>query len=293
MIKNLTINAITQYIEDNLEVTKVDIESLVSYSGYSRRYLQKIFKDGIGLSIGKYIQLRRVSRAAVFLRLTHLFLSSISARLCYDSQQTFTREFKKNTGYTPLQYRKNKVWTFRNMTGHRDANDLFPTPDIYHIDRKVTDGFLFKHKGDIPYIGEKLESRWRVINEKLPNANAIYLSNKVSSGNSEVLISTVIWASSEQANTQIEIKSGSYAYFFFVGSHERYSHFINHIYMNVLSFYDLTKRDDFDIEIITKEDVNSFSFQYFLPIIENNQFDFPLKKRNACFDVTNLTFPPT
>ncbi|MFQ6246878.1 helix-turn-helix domain-containing protein [Yersinia enterocolitica] len=293
MIKNLTINAITQYIEDNIEVTKIDIESLVSYSGYSRRYLQKIFKDGIGLSIGKYIQLRRVSRAAVFLRLTHLFLSSISARLCYDSQQTFTREFKKNTGYTPLQYRKNKVWTFRNMTGHRGPNDLFPIPDIYHIDRKVTDGFLFKHKGDIPYTGEQSESRWRVINEKLPNANAIYISSKVSTGKSEMSISTVIWTTPEQSNTQIEIKSGSYAYFFFVGSHERYLHFIKHIYMNILPFYDLTKRDDFDIEVISKEDVNSFSFQYYLPIIESNQFDFPLKKRNACFDVTNLTFPPS
>ncbi|MFP1451523.1 AraC family transcriptional regulator [Escherichia coli] len=29
-------------------------------------------------------------------------MTLISERLCYDSQQTFTREFRKHTGYTPL-----------------------------------------------------------------------------------------------------------------------------------------------------------------------------------------------
>lgn len=34
MIKEMTINAITKYIEDNIEISNIDIDSLVSYTGY-------------------------------------------------------------------------------------------------------------------------------------------------------------------------------------------------------------------------------------------------------------------
>ncbi|HDH7263456.1 TPA: helix-turn-helix transcriptional regulator, partial [Escherichia coli] len=106
MLQRMTINAILKYIEDNIESVRVDINKLVRYSGYSRRYLQLLFKKHMGKTLGEYIQLRRVTRAAVLLRLTKLSINSVSERLLYDSQQTFTREFKKHTGYTPLQYRK-------------------------------------------------------------------------------------------------------------------------------------------------------------------------------------------
>lgn len=90
MLKTLTINAITQYIEDNLEIMPIDINNLIDYSGYSRRYLQLLFKNNIGIPVGRYIQLRRITRAAILLRLTSFNLSAIAERLHYDSQQTST-----------------------------------------------------------------------------------------------------------------------------------------------------------------------------------------------------------
>ncbi|EFC0398052.1 helix-turn-helix transcriptional regulator, partial [Escherichia coli] len=106
---------------------------LVARSGYSRRNLQLLFKRFVGMPVGKYIRLRRVSRSAVLLRLTNLPLSVISTTLCYDSQQTFTREFKKHTGYTPKQYRENKVWVFHNITGSLTVNPEFEIPDFYYF----------------------------------------------------------------------------------------------------------------------------------------------------------------
>lgn len=140
MLKTLTVNAITQYIEDNLETMLINISDLVNYSGYSRRYLQFLFKDNIGIPVGKYIQLRRVTRAAILLRLTPLNISHIAEKLHYDSQQTFTREFKKNSGYTPLQYRKHKVWSFNNMLGHRKANMNIPAPVIRYLKQRYFHG---------------------------------------------------------------------------------------------------------------------------------------------------------
>ncbi|HCQ9035534.1 TPA: helix-turn-helix transcriptional regulator, partial [Escherichia coli] len=137
-----------------------DINALVDYSGYSRRYLQLLFKENIGVTLGKYIQLRRITRAAILLRFTNLKIVDISERLFYDSQQTFTREFKKNSGYTPLQYRKSKIWFFKNMTGHRKANHNFPAPDIRYLERKEFHGHKIFFKEAIPVINPLTEKKW-------------------------------------------------------------------------------------------------------------------------------------
>ncbi len=142
----MTIKAILEYIEENLEVKSINIDSIVCFSGYSRRHLQSLFKLHIGIPIGRYIQLRRVSRAAVLLRLTTLTLTSIAGMLCYDSQQTFTREFKKNTGYTPLQYRNSKLWTFKNLTGPKDIVTNMPIPEICSFEKNCLVEHLFLTK---------------------------------------------------------------------------------------------------------------------------------------------------
>ncbi|EEW0736044.1 TPA: helix-turn-helix transcriptional regulator [Escherichia coli] len=145
-LKKMKINAILDYIETNIEIKTIDINSLVKYSGYSRRYLQMLFFDHMGIPVGKYIQRRRGTRAAVLLRLTNLSLVTISEKLCYDSQQTFTREFKKHTGFTPLQYRKDKIWTFKNQTGHRHLDLMFPIPELRRLEEKEFFGTLVSFK---------------------------------------------------------------------------------------------------------------------------------------------------
>lgn len=106
MLKRMTINAILWHIESNIENTPLDINDLVKYSGYSRRYLQLIFKRYTGVPIGSYIQLRRITRAATLLRATQLSILAISEQLFYDSQQTFTREFKKTQATPPCSTEK-------------------------------------------------------------------------------------------------------------------------------------------------------------------------------------------
>lgn len=128
MLKIITANAIVEYIEYNLELMPINTDTLVEYSGYSKRYLQILFSSIIGMPVGKYIQMRRITRAAILLRFTNLSIADISERLFYDSQQTFTREFKKNSGYTPLQYRKSKYWSFEKMLSCKKANHSVPEP---------------------------------------------------------------------------------------------------------------------------------------------------------------------
>lgn len=55
-----------------------------------------MFKEVTGQAIGSYIRSRRLSRAAVALRLTSRPILDIALQYRFDSQQTFTRAFKSS-----------------------------------------------------------------------------------------------------------------------------------------------------------------------------------------------------
>ncbi|EAQ7915528.1 hypothetical protein ACV2BG_004772 [Escherichia coli] len=57
MLKTIAVNAIVEYIENNLELMHINADALVEYSGYSKRYLQILFSLIIGIPVGKYIQM--------------------------------------------------------------------------------------------------------------------------------------------------------------------------------------------------------------------------------------------
>ncbi|WP_187642809.1 helix-turn-helix domain-containing protein [Escherichia coli] len=279
MLKEMTINAILDYIEDNIEVCPIDINSLVEYSGYSRRYLQLLFYDYVGMPVGKYIQRRRVSRAAVLLRLTNLPLVTISEKLCYDSQQTFTREFKKHTGSTPLQYRKDKIWTFKNQTGHRHLDTLFPVPELRCLENKDFFGTPVYFKEKIPYTAENSQQKWNMVNSLFSRSDEpLFISNTITKENKfndNFIIKSIFWTQVEHSSTNGAIDGGLFAYFTFHGSIKDYVFHMNNIYMNVLPYYGLQKRSTYDLEIITRNTDGSFCFEYYLPVNDGNISIYP------------------
>lgn len=270
MLKTLTINAIIQYIDENLENISIDINTLVDHSGYSRRYLQLLFKEHVGMPVGKYIQLRRITRAATLLRFTGLNIAEISERLFYDSQQTFTREFRKNTGYTPLQYRKNKVWFFRKMTGRREVNSNFPAPDIRYLEREVFHGHKIFYKETVPVTDPLAKRKWSTVDYYLSETNGpIYISHKFEMNkidNKNIYFNAVFWNSEGDTVASEELEAGYYAYFSFYGARDDYRMFIYNMYMNMLPFYGLQKKDSYDLEIITKIHDDVCFYEYYLPL---------------------------
>ncbi|MED9329798.1 helix-turn-helix domain-containing protein [Escherichia coli] len=269
-IKQLTIKAILEYIEDNIEVKSIDIESIVCFSGYSRRYLQSLFKSHMGVPIGRYIQLRRVSRAAVLLRLTSLSLVSIAGKLCYDSQQTFTREFKKNTGFTPLQYRNSNLWTFKNLTGPKEPSIVIPKPKLCYLDENKFKGMPMSYEEDIPFWGENSDKKWNYVKKYFTENKESYIaiSHDVNaSARKKVRIKLIFWFEKERHNhTTGVLTAGTYAKFEYTGSIKNYIHYINNVYMNSLPFYGLQKKNVYDLEIIHKDKDDSYRFEYYLPI---------------------------
>ncbi|EFD1100145.1 TPA: helix-turn-helix domain-containing protein [Escherichia coli] len=270
MLKEMMVNSVIQHIEDNLENRFITIESLVIHSGYSRRYLQLVFKELTGVPVGKYIRMRRVSRAAALLKLSKLSALEISERLLYDSQQTFTREFKKVFGCTPIQYRNISSWPLEKILGRRYAHETYPSPELCFLDKRNVFGKVFDYKEPILYTGVDAESRWGRLYGYLNQHKHITVSNRIPFYNKgDVTARTILWTDEKKANCSIVIEGGLYAHFSFRCCMRDYMKYMYNIYYNSLPRLSLNKRDAYDMEIVTIKGTGCNSFlvcDVYLPV---------------------------
>ncbi|MFC0139689.1 MDR efflux pump AcrAB transcriptional activator RobA [Erwinia mallotivora] len=97
------------WLESNLD-QPLSLDNVAARAGYSKWHLQRMFKEVTDHAIGAYIRARRLSKAAVALRLTSRPILDIALQYRFDSQQTFTRAFKKQFNLTPAYYRRASDW---------------------------------------------------------------------------------------------------------------------------------------------------------------------------------------
>lgn len=98
------------WLEGHLD-QPLSLDNVAAKAGYSKWHLQRMFKDVTGHAIGAYIRARRLSKSAVALRLTARPILDIALQYRFDSQQTFTRAFKKQFAQTPALYRRSPEWS--------------------------------------------------------------------------------------------------------------------------------------------------------------------------------------
>ncbi|EMH4163181.1 MDR efflux pump AcrAB transcriptional activator RobA [Pluralibacter gergoviae] len=108
------IRDLLSWIEDHLD-QPLSLDNVAAKAGYSKWHLQRMFKDVTGHAIGAYIRARRLSKSAVALRLTARPILDIALQYRFDSQQTFTRAFKKQFTATPALYRRAPDWNAFGM----------------------------------------------------------------------------------------------------------------------------------------------------------------------------------
>lgn len=103
------IRDLLSWLESHLD-QPLALDNVAAKAGYSKWHLQRMFKEVTGNAIGAYIRARRLSKAAVALRLTSRPILDIALQYRFDSQQTFTRAFKKQFVQTPALYRRAEDW---------------------------------------------------------------------------------------------------------------------------------------------------------------------------------------
>ena len=88
------IQTLIEWIDEHID-QPLNIEAVAKKSGYSKWYLQRMFRTVMRQTLGDYIRQRRLLLAAVELRNTERPIFDIAMDLGYVSQQTFSRVFRR------------------------------------------------------------------------------------------------------------------------------------------------------------------------------------------------------
>ena len=95
-----------EYLKENYS-KKVTIEELSNNFFLSKSYLSSLFKKATGSGVVEYLQHIRIERACELLTDTSLPITEISFQVGYTDYRFFNKSFKKITGVTAHEYRKN------------------------------------------------------------------------------------------------------------------------------------------------------------------------------------------
>ena len=102
------IKGIIDYIDCNLD-KKIMVDELCEGIPYSKVQLCRIFYYLTGFTVNQYIKTRKLSEAALDLVHSNKSIIEIGMDYGYDSQEAFTRAFKKEFITTPGNYRRKRL----------------------------------------------------------------------------------------------------------------------------------------------------------------------------------------
>lgn len=102
---NVYVDECKQYVAANI-FKKIHVPDIADSIGVNAVYLERIFKENIGMSINSYILKEKIERSKNLLVYSDRSITEISIYLSFSSQSHFGRIFKQITGKTPNQYRQ-------------------------------------------------------------------------------------------------------------------------------------------------------------------------------------------
>lgn len=176
------------YIEENILDDELSMTSASKRAGFSEYHFHRIFSSLVGESIADYIRARRLSQAALELKQSDESILALSLKYGFDSQETFTRAFKRLFGLTPGAFRKQvkleadmplniglKLPLKKSLLEHILARGFDMKPEIVKIDDcyvvGMGAGFIPKASKDINMLWQKFMPRMKEIEA---NSNLAY-----------------------------------------------------------------------------------------------------------------------
>ncbi|MTH53386.1 helix-turn-helix domain-containing protein [Bacillus mangrovi] len=105
MTNETIIQKTIDWIEDHLQ-EDISARDIASAAGFSKFHFHRIFQAAVGVSFSEYLRNRRMTSAAAALIHTDERIIDIALSCCFESQEVFTRAFKRVYQLPPGQYRK-------------------------------------------------------------------------------------------------------------------------------------------------------------------------------------------
>lgn len=93
------------YINENIE-KKILNGDVAKQTNCSVQYLNKLFKEEIGMTVSQYVIQEKINVAKSLIASGQVETSQLYKKLTFCSQSHFTQTFKKEVGLTPTQYKR-------------------------------------------------------------------------------------------------------------------------------------------------------------------------------------------
>ncbi|THB73443.1 MAG: AraC family transcriptional regulator [Desulfobacteraceae bacterium] len=169
-----SIQTAVDFIEAHLD-TSIKTSDVARESAYSLFHFHRIFQAATGDTLKSYINHRRLTQAARRLLEKSTPLIQISLDYGFESQESFTRAFKRRFGVTPGRYRKEGIHYPTVYRNKFDINQLLfqEKGDLMEPEIKTKDTFKViglryfgnNENNEIPQLWQEFMLRW----DEVPN----------------------------------------------------------------------------------------------------------------------------
>ncbi|MBJ7222786.1 MULTISPECIES: MDR efflux pump AcrAB transcriptional activator RobA [unclassified Brenneria] len=256
------IRDLLNWLESHLD-QPLSLDNVAAKAGYSKWHLQRMFKDVTGHAIGSYIRARRLTKAAVALCLTSRPILDIALQYRFDSQQTFTRAFKKQFAQTPASYRRSDDWnTFGIRPPIRLGEFTLPQPQFVTLPETKLVGMTQTYNCSLEQICNfRTEIRIHFWRQFLGEAKTIppvlyglhhTRPNKEKDDEHEIFYTTALepqhLPEGVQPGDAFTLPGGDYVLFVYEGPTDGLQDFIITLYDTCLPTFKLIRRKGFDTE---------------------------------------------
>lgn len=251
------------WIEDNLE-NDMSIDAISHKAGYSKWHLQRMFSSVTGYKLGTYVRERRLTLSAYALRVTSTSIVDIAVLYRFESQQSFTRSFKRTFGKSPGAYRHSPEWDFNGLRPHLGMDNKFiPSHSFIIMPELNLSGITHSYScrpsdfssesvnRQVNYWGEHLKKH-DITGEKLYGLRK-FQPVKINGYEKEILYTTALVKTDgnyvEPELDSLKLEGGLFVKFNFTGTLTELLEFVVFIYKSYLPLLNISRRDDYDVEV--------------------------------------------
>lgn len=99
------LSKVLAYCQANL-AGKITLASAAEVAGLEYTYFSSFFHNSVGVRFGDWLRYLRVRKAQALIRESQCQISQVAVECGFNNVRTFQRAFKRVTGLTPRQYRR-------------------------------------------------------------------------------------------------------------------------------------------------------------------------------------------
>jgi AraC family transcriptional regulator len=173
---------VLEHIDMRLDET-LGVDELSRVAAFSKFHFHRQFAELFGLGVYRYVQLRRLKRAAFQLAYRDDDIIEVALGTGYEGPEAFARAFKKTLGQTPSQFRRHPEWEPWHALYEplRALRNTYMTADfsldqVTIVDFPATRVATLQHRGPPRELGASIRKfiEWRKANGLPPRISATF-----------------------------------------------------------------------------------------------------------------------